>query len=359
MKGFTAVVWLGVGLVLGGSERVQRVVGTGEQGFGGDGGPAIEARLDQPFDVAFDPGGNLVLSDTFNHRIRRVDARTGVITTIAGDGTKGFGGDGGRAVEARLDEPYGVAVDGAGHVYFADRLNRRVRRIDAGTGVITTVAGDGSERDGRDGGLAVETGLVEPNGVALDGRGRLYIADVGACRVRVVDLEDGTIRTIAGTGRRRHSGDGGPAAEADVHGARAVEVAPNGDLYVVEREGNRVRRIDAATGIITTVAGTGEAGYAGDGGPPEAGRLRGPKEIAVAADGTVLVVDTENHAIRRIDGGARTITSVVGDGVAGAGELDGPASRARLDRPHGVAVGPDGSIWVADTNNHRVVRVGR
>ncbi len=290
-----------------------------------------------------------MFSDTGNHKIRKVDAKSGVITTIAGTGKAGFAGDGGPARQAMLNEPYGVAVDDAGTVYFADRLNRRVRRIDAATGVINTVAGDGSKTTSGDGGPAANAGLVEPNGVAVDTRkNALYIADVAAHRIRAVNLLDGKIVTLAGDGVAEHDGDGEPAERASLHGARAVEVDSKGNVYIVEREGNSVRAVDPRTGLITTIAGKGSLGYGGDGGPARAATFRGPKEIAVSKDGHIFVVDTENHALRRIDGATGGISTVAGDGKAGA-----------LDRPHGVAVAPDGGVWVVDTGNHRLIRIGK
>jgi streptogramin lyase len=339
------------------SPTITSPVGTGQAGDSGDGGPAAQARLNMPFDVAFDAAGNLYLSDTFNHRIRRVDAETGVIATVAGDGRKGFSGDGGPATGASMDEPYGLAIDPDGNVYFADRLNRRVRRVDAKTGVITTVAGDGSRAATGDGGPADRAGLVEPNGVALDGRGRLYVADVAGHRIRVVDLANGRISTFAGTGEPRHAGDGGPASEASIHGARAVEVGPDGAVFILEREGNRLRRVDPKTGTIATVAGTGSKGFSGDGGPALEATFDGPKELAVDPAGNLFLVDTENHAIRRVDASTGRVTTVAGDGRRGGTGDGGPATSARLDRPHGVAVGPDGSLWIGDTGNHRIRRV--
>lgn len=340
------------------SPTISSPVGTGRQGFSGDGGPATGARLDQPFDVAFDRDGNLYLSDTFNHRIRKVDAETGVITTVAGSGRKGFSGDDGPATEASMDEPYGICLDREGNLYFADRLNRRVRKVDA-SGVISTVAGNGSESSSGDGGPAAIAGLVEPNGVALDpGHRTLYIADVSGHRVRAVDLETGAIRTASGTGEARHDGDGGPAPSARLNGPRAVEVGEDGTLYILERNGNTLRAVDPDSGIIRTLAGTGRKGYAGDGGPAVSATFDGPKEMALG-DGEILIVDTENHVIRRIDLDSGRITTVAGSGVAGGGGDGGPATEAQLDRPHGVAVGPDGAILIGDTNNHRIRSVSR
>ncbi len=334
----------------------ENLAGTGRPGDSGDGGPAASARLNQPFDVAYDAGGNLFLSDTGNHRIRRIDARTGIITTVAGSGKKGFGGDDGPATAALLDEPYGLCLDDRGNLYFADRLNRRVRRVDAATGTISTIAGDGSKATSGDGGPATKAGLVEPNGVALDGKGRLFVADVAGHRVRVVDLATGTIATFAGDGRGRHSGDGGPAARASIHGARAVEVGPDGTVWVLERQGNTLRAVDPKTGIIATRAGTGKAGYSGDGGPAIEASFNGPKELCLDRAGNIFVADTENHAIRRIDAATGRITTMTGDGRRPESGVEDPATTERLDRPHGVAVANDGSIAIGDTGNHRVRR---
>src|SRR3954451_6447203 len=338
---------------------ITTAVGTGEKGFAGDGGPANAARLNGPFDVAFDSAGNLYFSDTFNHRICRVDARSGVITTVAGNGEAGYSGDGGPAVNASLNEPYGIALDRSGNIFVADRLNRRVRRIDAASGIITTLAGTGEAGYSGDGGPAARAGLAEPNGLALDPTQRqLYIADVADHRVRIVDLQSGTIATFAGTGKAGHSGDGGRARDAGIFGARAVKLGPDGTVYILERQGSSLRAVDPQTGIIRTVAGTGVRGYSGDGGPALAAVFDAPKEMAIDRDGSVLVVDTENHAIRRFDPHAGTVTALAG-GRQGAGGDGGPVLEAGLDRPHGAVVGPDGSIYIADTNNHRIRKVTR
>ncbi len=207
------------------------VAGTGEQGYSGDGASALLARLNNPFDLAFAPDGSTIFSDTFNHCIRRVDAASGVISTICGTSAKGYAGDGGPAVRAQLNEPYGIITDRSGRVFFADRRNSRVRVIDT-TGVITTLAGNGSQRSSGDGGLAEQAGLAEPNGLALSpDETRLFIADVAGNQVRVINRATGKIDTFAGTGEARHAGDGGPALDACVFGARAVRL-PRTDRYM-------------------------------------------------------------------------------------------------------------------------------
>jgi sugar lactone lactonase YvrE len=338
---------------------ITTAVGTGEKGFAGDGGPAGKALLNGPFEVCFDRAGNLYFSDTFNNRIRRVDATTGLITTVAGNGEKGYSGDGGPAIAAALNEPYGVVVDRDGNLYIADRLNRRVRRIDAASGVITTLAGTGEAQYGGDGGPAVKAGLAEPNGLAFGpGETQLYITDVADNRVRVVDMAARTIATFAGTGAAEHTGDGGKATAAGTFGARAVKVAADGTVYILERQGSSLRTVDPKTGIISTIAGTTARGYSGDGGPSLAAVFDAPKEMAIDRDGSLLIVDTENHAIRRIDHRTGILTNLAG-GRQGPGGDGGPADLAGLDRPHGAVVSPDGAVYIGDTNNHRIRKVVR
>jgi DNA-binding beta-propeller fold protein YncE len=336
---------------------VATAAGTGEAGFSGDGGPATAARLNGPFDVGFDRDGNLYFSDTFNHRIRRVDRASGRITTVAGSGTAGYAGDGGPAVAASFNEPYGIAIDRAGNIYVADRHNCRVRRVDRRSGIVTTLAGSGIRGDGAPAAAAL---LAEPNGLAFDPQERrLFIADVAGHRVRVVDLAAGTISTFAGTGAAEHTGDGGPAAAAGIFGARAVKVATDGTVFILERQGSTLRAVDPQSGLIRRVAGTGERGYGGDGGPALAAVFDAPKELALDRDGNALVVDTENHRIRLVDFATGIVATIAGSGRKGGDGDGGPALAAAFDRPHGAAVGPDGAIYIGDTGNHRIRKLTR
>ena len=330
-------------------------VGTGKKGYAGDGGPATKALLNQPFhvDVA---GQHLYVAEADNHCVRRVDLKTGIITTVAGTGKKGYGGDGGPATQATFNEPYAVVADG-GDLYIVDRLNAVVRKVDGKTGVVHTVAGTGKKGYGGDGGPGAKALLKEPNDCCLDGAGGLLIADVGDWRVRRLDLKTGIITTFAGTGRpagkadRAKNGDGGPADKAVLIGARAVCVDGRGNTYVCEREGSSIRKIDR-TGTIATIGGTGKRGYAGDGGDAKQAVFDGPKGIRADKVGNLYVVDTENHAIRRIDAKTNVVTTVAG-GRKGTGGDGGPATAAGMDRPHGCVIA-DGVLYIADSNNHRV-----
>jgi hypothetical protein len=337
------------------------VVGTGAAGYSGDGGAATSAILNNPFDVIFDVSGNLVFSDTYNHCIRRVDHQTGVIETVAGTGAAGYSGDGGPGQGATFNQPYGLAIDGDGAIYTADRLNGVVRRIDGATGVVSTVAGTGEKAFSGDGGPACEAGMVEPNGLVFSrDMNRLFIADVADNRVRVLDIARGEISTFAGNGAAAHDGDGGPAVAAGVFGARAVGIRSSDDgVYIMERQGSSVRLASSDGSVISTVASTGETGYGGDGGPVSAAIFDRPKEMTVNGNGDILVVDTENHAIRFIDWRADRVSTIAGDGAAGFSGDGLVATQSQLARPHGVTIGPDGAFYIGDTENNRIRKVFR
>jgi hypothetical protein len=337
--------------------KIQTLVGTGEKGYAGDGGPSALALASEPFMCAFDAQGNLYECESSNHCVRRIDKVTGVITTVAGTGQVGYSGDGGPATRATLNSPYSLQVDTNGDIYIVDRLNAAVRRVEAATGRITTVAGTGVPGYSGDGGPGNQAQLREPNDCFLDGRGGLLIADILDQRIRRLDLRTGSITTFAGNGAKERSGDGEPATEASIFGARAVCLDRRGNTYICEREGNGVRRVDAH-GVMSTFAGTGERGYSGDGGPAIKATWGAPKAIRCDHRDNVVVVDTENHAIRIIDANTGIVTTVAGGHRGGDGD-GGPATAAGLDRPHGCDLDANGNIYVADSNNHRVRVVGR
>ena len=329
---------------------ITTIAGSGEYGFGGDGGPAAEAQLSGPFGVAVDVAGNVYIADSFNNRIRKVDS-TGTITTIAGTGERGFGGDGGPAAGAQINLPYGVAVDGAGNLYIGDTENNRIRKVDS-TGTITTIAGSGERGGfGGDGGPAAGAQLSDPTGVAVDVAGNLYIADTENQRIRKVD-STGTITTIAGTGER---GDGGPAAGAQLGDPTGVAVDVAGNLYIAERDNQRIRKVDSA-GTITTIAGTGVLSFGGDGGPAAEAQLSDPTGVAVDVAGNLYIADSFNNRIRKVDS-TGTITTIAGTGEYGFGGDGGPAAGAQLSGPFGVAVDVAGNLYIADSFNNRIRKV--
>ena len=337
--------------------RIETLAGTGEGGYGGDGGPATKAILSYPTGVAVDAAGNVYVADLGNHRVRRIDASTGRIETLTGRGGGGYGGDGGPAAEALVYGPTGVAVDATGNVYVAVRGNSRVRRIDASTGRIETLAGTGEHGYGGDGGPAAEALLFGPTGVAVDAAGNVYVADYVNSRVRRIDAATGWIETLAGTGEYRYGGDDGPATEAALNSPYGVAVDAAGNVYVADSGNDRVRRVDASTGWIETLAGTGEGGYGGDGGPAAEALLFGPTGVAVDAAGNVYVADYVNSRVRRIDAATGWIETLAGTGEYRYGGDDGPATEAALNSPYGVAVDAAGNVYVADSGNDRVRRV--
>ena len=336
---------------------IQTVVGNGSQGWDGDGGPATEAACQEPYACEFDPQGNMVVCMGRQHRIRRVDAQTGIITLVAGTGEAGYTGDGGPTLNADINQPYGLAIDVNGDMYFSQRFDPAVRKIDGSTGIISTVAGTGEFGYSGDGGPGNEAMLREPNDVFLDRRGGLLIADIQDQRIRRVDLETGIITTFAGTGEKSRAGDGTSATEASLMGPRAVCMDSLGNTYVTEREGNGVRKI-SPDGTLTTIAGAESVfGYTGDGGPALAATWGAPKAMRCGLNDDIIVVDTENDAVRVIDHRTGVVTTIAGGRAGGEGD-GGSAVEAGLARPHGCGVDAAGDLYIADTHNNRVRVVG-
>ena len=329
---------------------ISRVAGTGTQGFGGDGGAATTAQLNSPTAVAPDAAGNLYIADTYNNRVRKVDT-AGVITTVAGDGTRSYGGDGGAATSAQLNRPISLALDGSGNLYIADVWNNRIRMVNS-SGNISTVAGDGTSGFSGDGGAATEARLFSPFGVALDGSGNLYIADAANHRIRRVS-STGTITTVAGDGSESYGGDGGAATSAQLSTPSDVVLDGSGNLYIVDQNNHRIRKV-SSTGTITTVAGTGAAGYSEDGGAATEAQLNSPAGLAVDGSGNLYIADLDNHRIRKVDS-AGIISTIVGDGLQG--DSAAAAAQLRLRDPYGVTLDGLNNLYIADMSNHRIIKV--
>jgi sugar lactone lactonase YvrE len=358
----------------GGDNRIRRVdhttgiittvAGNGTYGYTGDGGPATGAELYFPFGVFVDSSENIFIADTENHRIRRVDHTTGNITTVAGNGTAGFSGDGGLATSAELTYPLRVTVDGAGNLFIADYGNNRIRRVDASTSKISTVAGGGT---GGDGGLATNAILAGPWGVSTNAAGDVFLSDQGAARVRRVNAATGVISTVAGNGIEWFAGDGGPATSAELLYPNGVAVDGSGNLFIADSSNRRVRRVDGATGIITTVAGNGTycnlySGPCGDGGLATDAGFASPIGVAVDASGNLFIADSNGYAVRRVDAVTHIITTFAGNGTSCSSPTGlcgdgGLATSAQLSYPNGVAADGSGNIFIADTNDRRIRRV--
>ena len=350
----TGTLWLGNGLSQSApdvSQVISTVAGGGTGGATGDGGPATEANLSGPSDVVIAPDGGFYIAES-GHRIRRVSP-DGVITTVAGTGNAGYGGDGGPANLAQLNDPSGIALASDGSLYIADTLNHRVRMIDP-TGIITTVAGTGVPGFNSAEGPAALAQLSYPSGVAIGPDGGVYIADGGNNLVREI-TPDGRLIIVAGNHSYGYSGDGGPADYATLAFPTAVIPAQDGSIYISDTNNHRIRKV-GTDGNIYTVAGDGTEGFGGDGSPATQAKLDYPEKIALASDGSLYIADGNNSRIRKIDPEGY-ITTVVGDGTYGFAGDNGPISLAQLRTPQGIALAPNGELYVADTANHRIRRI--
>lgn len=336
--------------------EVVTVAGTGTSGLVKGEQTAVETPVGEPYGIAKGPDGALYICEIDTHVVRRLDEKTGKITIVAGNGTQGYSGDGGPATDAQLNEPYEVRFDGDGNIYFVEMKNNIVRRVDAKTGIISTVAGTGKVGFSGDGGPATKATFSRPHSITLDGDGNLYICDIGNHRIRVVDLETGIVRTFAGTGQKKPTPDGAKLDGTPLNGPRALDFDRKHSLYLALREGNQVYRIDLKTKTLHHLAGNGRKGFTGNGGPAKQATLSGPKGIALGPTGDIWLADTESHTIRVIRAATGNIEVAVGDGKRGDGP-DGNPLKCRTARPHGVFVDSDGNVYVGDSENHRVRRL--
>ena len=329
--------------------------GTGVAGSNGDGGPASQAELNNPFGLALAPDGALWFADYAAQVVRRIGP-DGVITTVVGNGQPAYAGDGGPARQASLKNPHEIRFDHDGNLFIADAGNNVIRRYDAHTGLISTVAGTGHPGYGGDGGPATQAQLKNPISLQLDSSGNLLIADIGNQDIRRVDGKTGVISTFAGTGHTGPTPDGALIAGTPLSGPRSLDLDSAGNLWLVTREGNQLLRLDLGAGRVWLAAGTGQKGFTGNGGAAIAATLSGPKGLAIAPNGDVYLADTENHAIRRLDVKTGLLELVAGTGHAGT-KLAANPLETQLTRPHGILVDPKGKIYISDSENHRILAI--
>ncbi|BDD09957.1 hypothetical protein FUAX_23890 [Fulvitalea axinellae] len=349
----TLIVALGLFALGVKAQRITTFAGDGIDGFAGDGDKANKARLNYPLGVELSPDKTLLyIFDTFGHRIRKVNLQDSIITTIAGIGISGETGDGGLATEAEINTPIRGAFDNAGNLYFAEFWGNKIRKISV-DGTITTIAGTGAHSSGPDGGLAIETALFRPADVAVDAQGNIYVAEQDANKVRII-FPNGVISTYAGDGTAASTGDNGPVSQAKVNKPSAVEFGPDGNLYIVEQGGQRIRKV--VGGIISTVAGIGSRGYSGDGGSARNAEMNEPSSISFDQTGAFYFSDNENYVVRKVDV-TGNISTVAGNGNFGYSGDGGRSGKASLGRPFGLAVLPTGDFFIADGENLRVRKV--
>lgn len=356
-------VFLLISILLATSIRAQvitTIIGNGSATSNGDGGPASQATCWDPKSVTADQAGNIyfVAPQTNNDKIRKIIASNNTVVTIAGTGVEGFSGEGVDAALAVLNDPYGVDVDQAGNIYICDKGNFRIRKIDAATNIITTIAGNGTQASTGDGGLAVQAS-VRPQNIAVDNAGNVFFYDYGGT-IRKIDVSDNKIYRIAGdsTGMLGYSGDGGPATLAQISvGFAGIGVnRNNGDLYLAQP--GRIRKVDAATGVITTVAGNGTAGFSGDGGLPLNAQFNlSFAGLRVDAAGNLFVADWGNNCVRKIDFVQNLVSRVAGTGVDASTGDGGDPLLATFEGPQGLAFDPAGNLLVADENGNRIRKI--
>ena len=354
MRHLIAVVFVFALSLVARADTIVLVAGGGE---GNENVPATSAKLNSPFGVDFDSAGNLYFVEIDGHRVCKIDPR-GILTKFAGKGSKGLSGDGGQPLTAEFNALHNLTIAKNDDIYLADTLNHRVRKIDRKTGLITTVAGTEKGFSG-DGGLATQAKFSGIYCATLDpANERLLLADLDNRRIRAVDLRSGLVTTIAGNGERGVPADGATATSAPLVDPRAVTADAAGNVYVLERSGHALRVVDRE-GKIRTLVGTGQKGNSGDGGPALQATLNGPKHLCIDQDGSVIIADTENHVIRKYNPKDGTIIRIAGNGKRGTSGVGGPAIEVELNQPHGVYVHKNGDLYISDATNHRILKIAR
>ncbi|HXB13427.1 MAG TPA: T9SS type A sorting domain-containing protein [Bacteroidia bacterium] len=331
------------------AQIISTVAGNGTANFSGDGGPATNAELNGPYDVAIDASNNLYIADFLNNRVRKLTP-TGTITTIAGNGVMGYSGDGGQASIAEIQWPNGLTVDKFGNLYISDIAY--IRKVSPG-GIISHFAGIGGGYSG-DGGQATAAGINQPYGMVSDASGNIYIADYGNNVIRKVNTS-GIISTIAGNGFAGYSGDGGQATTAEMNGPFNVKLDVSGNIYISDLNNNRIRKVDVS-GIITTIAGNGSAGFSGDGGQATAAELFNPTGLAIDGSGNIYIADAANDRVRKINPSG-IISTAAGNGKPGFSGDGGPATNAEFDGANGAVIDNVGNLYIPDTFNNRIRKI--
>jgi sugar lactone lactonase YvrE len=338
---------------------VRTIAGTGVAGFeseGAIGNLAQTTRVNNPYGIVVGPDSALYFCEVDSGRVRRLDLNTRLLTTVAGNGEKAYRGDGGLALDASFSAPHEIRFDTQGNLYIVSRDSHTVRRVDRGSGLVSTVAGTGEAGFSGDDGLANAAQLRQPHSIAFDARGNLLICDIGNSRLRRIDMNSGIISTLSGTGERIATPDSGPVTGTPLLGPRSIDTDAEGNTYLVLREGNAVYRLDVAGNRLQRIAGTGNRGYTGDSGAAINATFNGPKGIAYSEqDHSLYIVDTENHVIRRMSLNTGIVDTVLGSGEKGDGP-DGDPGQCKLNRPHGVCVHA-GLLYVTDSESHRVREV--
>jgi PKD repeat protein len=340
------------------ADYMTTIAGKNSSGYSGDGVAATSATLYYPNGVAVDGSGNVYICDQDNQRIRKVDAASGLISTVAGNGNTGYNGDGILATSASLYYPIGVAVDGSGNIYISDQDNQRIRKVTAATGLISTVAGTGSSGFNGDGIAATSATLSNPSGVTVDGSGNIYICDQGNDRIRKVTVATGQISTVAGTGSGGYNGDGISAKSATIYSPSGVALDSAGNIYIADQYNSRIRKVTQSTGLISTVAGNGTYGFSGDGAAATSATMRYSSGVAVDSSGNIYFCDLNNQRIRKVTASTGLISTLAGNGSTGFTGDGGIATSATLYYPAGIAVDSSGFIYIADTDNHRIRKSG-
>ena len=337
-----------------GSWIISTVCGNGAIGYSGDGGSALNASLNGVPNVSLDKDDNIYICDAGNNVIRMVNAKTGIITTVAGNGIEGYSGDGGLATQASLNLPFHIAIDVHGNLFISDLVNNRIRKVEKATGIITTIAGTGIQGYNGDGNNALLTNLTIPMGIALDNNGDLIISDETGLRLRKLNMKTRIITTIAGSSNRGFGGDGGPATQATFNFIWNIAVDNHNNIYLGDESNYRMRKIDGKTGIITTFAGNGILGNSGNGGLATNASFTQPVGIAVDNNGNTYISDEVLSQIYMVDKATGIINLIAGKGFGGFSGDGGPAINALLSHPNSLSVDQKGNIYVSDDFNIRV-----